>query len=190
MQPNQPQQTHVVGGHIAQPSATSPFGDSQPMVYAQPPSQVSKIIGICVMVYGGLQIVGGLLSAAGGPVMNEWLGGMGDEISEALMPTWVYVVQGLVGMIVGGILMYGGWMMVNFRKMGIWVCFGAIAISAILGIVMSFFTPLTGVEESGMDPEAMRAIIVGSSVFGALCGGLVCGLLTAIPLFVSNNGME
>ena len=56
----------MIGGQVAQGGiAQTPYG--QPVVYAGPPSEAAKVIGILIMIYGGFQIISGLFSAFAGP---------------------------------------------------------------------------------------------------------------------------
>jgi hypothetical protein len=58
----------------------------------------------------------------------------------------------------------------------------------LLALVFAAVQPYPDVE--GMDGETLRLISVGGAALGGICGVGICGLLAAIPLFMSNHGME
>ena len=54
------------------------------------------------MIYGVFGVISGIATAAGMSYFNSYMSNMGGEdITEYLPPTWIYVVQGLVGSIAG-----------------------------------------------------------------------------------------
>ncbi len=155
---------------------------------AGPPSQAAKVIGILVMVYGGLSILGGLFNALAGPLINEYLGGITPEYQEFATPDWVYYLQGLIGIIAGVAFLYSGWMIQEFQRKGIYFAWGILGISFLFTIVLAAIMPYPDVE--GIGSESMKMMTVGGAVISALCGSGVCGVLTAIPLFMNNHGMK
>lgn len=178
-----------LGGQFFQGAGgtANPYGG--PMVHAGPPNQAAKVIGILLMVYGGFSILSGLASALGGGYLNEWLtdiGGAGSE--EYLTPTWVYVVQGVLGSLTGAAYMYSGWLIQEYKKKGIWFAWGVLAVAWVLGIVVTALTPMPNTPE--MDSETMRLVSIGSAGVCGLFGAAFCGLILAIPLFITNNGMD
>ncbi len=188
----QPQQgfttQQIMGGQVYEGGGVaSPYGG--PVVYAGPPSQAAKIIGILLMIYGGFSIAGGLLTAAGGGFLNSYMSSMGgSEMNELLTPTWVYVIQGVVGALTGAGYMYAGWLMQAFQKKGVWVAWGILGLAYLVSIVVTAITPYPSTPD--MSDESLRLISVGTTAFCGLFGAAICGLILAIPLMVSNNGME
>lgn len=184
MQPG-PMTGHTISGEASAGVAT-PYGT--PLVYMKPPSEAAKIIGILVMVYGGLALAGGLLSAVAGPLFNEWMNSMDPNFQDFSSPNWVYIVQGLLAVIYGAGYLYSGWLIQNYNRRGIYFVWGILVVSMLLALVVAAVQPYPDVE--GMDSESLRLISVGAAALGGICGVGICGLLAAIPLFMSNHGME
>ena len=187
MQPQQQYQPIIVGQTAQFGGEPTPYA-GQAVVMAGPPSQAAKVVGILVMIYGGLSILGGIFNALAGPLMNEYFSGMNPEFQDYATPDWVYYLHGLSGIVAGVAFLYSGWLMQNFERKGIYFTWGILGITFLFAIVLAALMPYPAVE--GMDSESMRLIGVGGAVFGKLCGGGVCGVLTAIPLFMNNHGMK
>ncbi len=187
MQPQQQYQPIIVGQTAQFGGEPTPYA-GQAVVMAGPPSQAAKVVGILVMIYGGLSILGGIFNALAGPLMNEYFSGMNPEFQGYASPDWVYYLQGLSGIVAGVAFLYSGWLMQNFERKGIYFTWGILGITFLFAIVLAVLMPYPVVE--GMDSGSMRLIGVGGSVLAGLCGGGVCGVLTAIPLFMNNHGMK
>ena len=187
MQPQQQYQPIIMGQTAQFGGEPTPYA-GQAVVMAGPPSQAAKVVGILVMVYGGLSIMRGLFNALAGPLMNEYFSGMSPEFQEYATPDRVYYLQGLSGIVAGVAFLYSGWLIQNFERKGIYFTWGILGITFLFAIVLATLMPYPVVE--GMDSGSMRMIGVGGSVLAGLCGGGVCGLLTAIPLFMNNHGMK
>ena len=187
MQPQNQPQSIIVGQPAQFGGAAAPYA-GQAVVMAGPPSQAAKVIGILVMVYGGLSILGGLFQALAGPWMNEYIGAMSPEFQEYATPDWMYYMQGLSTIVLGVAFLYSGWMIQDFQRKGIYYTWGLLGISFLLGIVLVAVMPFSEVE--GMESGSFRMMAVGGAAIGGLCSGGVCGVLTAIPLFMNNHGMK
>ena len=104
----------------------------------------------------------------------------------------VYVVLS-AGFIAGGI------MMTNYQKRGVHLSLVMVAISAVIGIAAIMMMPDIIddlVEEEGLtaeerdEVEAYSGAIMGlGAIFVVICNG-ICGLIIAIPLMISNNGLD
>mgnify|MGYP005688014937 FL=1 len=100
---------------------------------------------------------------------------------------------------INGGLIAGGIMMTQYKKKGIHICLAMIVASAIIGMVSLTLVPdmLDDIaEEENMDDEereeleALNGAVMGvGAVFTIVCNG-ICGLIVAIPLMVSNNGLD
>ena len=187
MQPQQQPQPIIVGQTAQFGGEPTPYA-GQAVVMAGPPSQAAKVVGILVMIYGGLSLLGGIFNAFAGPWINEYIGAMTPEFQEYATPDWVYYLQGLIGIIAGVAFLYSGWLMQNFERKGIYFTWGILGISFLFAIVLMAVMPYPDVE--GVDSGSMRMISVGAGVVGGLCSGGICGVLTAIPLFMNNHGMK
>ena len=182
----QPPQQHVIGGQINPPATAAPFGE--PVYVMGPPSEAAKVIGILIMVYGGIAILGGIVNAFAGPLLGAWMGSLDPAAAEYMTPNWVYYAQGFLGLVSGVAYLYSGWLTQNFERRGIHFTWIILGITMILGIIIAAVIPYPEVE--GMDSGTMRLISTGSAAFGGICGAGFCGILAAIPLFISNHGMK
>mgnify|MGYP002868147546 CR=1 FL=1 len=179
-------QQQIIGGEVSQGFSTTPFGE--PMVMMGPPSQAAKVIGILVMVMGGLSIFGGLITAFAGGFLNDFFTDLDPESAQYLTPNWVYFAQGIIGVLAGAGYIYSGWLTQNFEKKGIHYTWIILGILFLISIVLTAVIPYPDVE--GMDSSTLRMITVGSTALGGICQSGFCGVLVAIPLFISNNGMK
>jgi hypothetical protein len=182
----QPPQQHIIGEQIAPPTTAAPFGE--PVYVMGPPSEAAKVIGILIMVMGGFFVFWGLINAFAGGWVNNFFTDLDPENAQFLTPTWVYVAQGIVAILAGGGYLYSGWLTQNFEKKGIHYTWIVLAVSVIMGIILSAAIPFPEID--GMDSGTLRLITVGSAAVGGICQAGFCGVLAAIPLFISNNGMR
>ena len=183
---SEPPPQHIIGGQMNPAGTATPFGN--PEVMMGPPSQAAKVIGILIMVMGGLSIFGGLMNAFAGGFVNSFLTDLDPENARFLTPTWVYIAQGIVGILAGGGYLYSGWLTQNFEKKGVYYTWILLGVAVIMGIIFTAVIPFPEID--GMDSGTLRLITVGSAAVGGICQAGFCGLLTAIPLFISNNGMR
>ena len=184
-----PPQQQIIGGQVAQGGVVqTPYG--QPVVYAGQPSQAAKVIGILLMIYGGFGVISGIATAAGMSYLNSYMSNMGGEdITEYLPPTWIYILQGLVASIAGIAYLYSGWLIQSFKKKGFWIAWAALGLGYIMSIVVAAATPYPS-DIYGDDTGFVRMTTIGSSAVCGLFGAAFCGVILAIPLFITNNGME
>jgi len=186
--PPGPQQ-QIIGGQVAQGGiGQTPYG--QPVVYAGQPSQAAKVIGILLMIYGGFGVISGIATAAGMSYLNSYMSNMGGEdITEYLPPTWIYILQGLVASIAGIAYLYSGWLIQSFKKKGFWIAWAALGLTYVMSIAVAAATPYPS-DIYGDEAEFTRMMGIGSSAVCGLFGAAFCGVILAIPLFITNNGME
>jgi hypothetical protein len=157
-------------------------GLPQNVIIIQEPSAGPKVVGILVIIWGGLAILGEVI-------------GIGDTLELG----GFFIAMSLVniGLSVGFIL--GGIMMTNYQKRGVHLSLVLIAISAIVGMAAIMMMPdilddiaeeenLTAEEREGLDEYAGTVMGIGA-IFVLICNG-ICGLIIAIPLMISNNGLD
>ena len=80
-------------------------------------------------------------------------------------------------------LIVGGTMILKRQRKGIYLCWYAIGLIFISDLIMELLYP----EISAVDPNSLGSEI--NIVFSTICN-IICGLIVAIPLMVSNNGMD
>ena len=90
-------------------------------------------------------------------------------------------------------------MMTNYQRRGVHLSLAMIVVSAIVGIFVIMMMPgilddvaeeenLTAEEREELDKFTGTIMGVGA-IFVVICNG-ICGLIIAIPLMISNNGLD
>jgi len=145
-------------------------------------NSAAKVIGILVIIYGAMNLLGSpfiLLSDFGAADIE------GNPIS---YPTEYFVITILSAVIAGAVAIFGGYQVTQYKKKGIWITFAAFAIAWISSIITST------IAGSAMDTEATGAAVgAGMGAFTGICGIVcyaICGVIVAIPLMLSDGGME
>jgi len=156
------------------------YGAQQQMILLQQPSSAPKVIGIFVIIWGALNAVGGLLGLFTGAFLSDSQVVGGDEFSIQL------VLFSLLGMGFGIGFIITGVQINNRKKIGVQLSWILIALSLVLGIIQTMLTPTDDLEAVGFDSGAFYALQIGGQV---VCN-IICGLLVAIPLMVSNSMMD
>ena len=157
-------------------------GLPQNVIIIQEPSGGPKVVGILVILWGVFSILGEVIG------INDTLDFGGYFIAMSIVN---------VGLSAGFIA--GGIMMTNYQKRGVHLSLVMVAISAVIGIAAIMMMPDIIddlVEEEGLtdeerdDVEAYSGAIMGlGAIFVVICNG-ICGLIIAIPLMISNNGLD
>ena len=154
------------------------------LIYLQPPSGAAKVIGILVIIYG---VLAGVL----GNVFNL-LGSL--SMGNALLISFDVANIGLgVATVVGGV------MLMNYQRRGVMVLLLAIILSA--GVGMGQLTMVDEIYDQMLEDEDITqeeydalqdvgGIVQGVGMVMVLFCNAICGLIVAIPLMVSNNGLD
>jgi len=184
-----PQQISISDGFAPMNQDTLLTGTTQvpsgQLIYLQPPSSAAKVVGILTVIYGFIfGILFNIVSLVGST-------GLGSATFIAL--DVVNIIAG-VGMLIGGV------MMINYQRRGIILLFCAIALTTLVGVgqlsmVDAAYDQM--LENGDISQEEYDTIQnVGDDVVAgvgivilAFCNAL-CGLIVAIPLMVSNNGLD
>ncbi|MGB0700789.1 MAG: hypothetical protein ACPGO6_07285, partial [Candidatus Poseidoniaceae archaeon] len=157
-------------------------GLPQDVIIIQQPSSGPKIIGIFIIIFGAITILGEVAS-------------LGDTISFG----GLFLVFSAVNVIVGGGYIAGGYMIQAYQKRGVHLSLLILVVSTIVGVLM--LTMMPGLiddiaEDEGLTDddreqlEANSGLIAGvGAIFIVICNG-ICGLIIAIPLMISNNGLD
>ena len=148
------------------------------LIYLQPPSSAAKVMGILLIIWGVLQGLG-LLNLFVEP-MDPITGEIIDYPAAAKAMDGLSTVAGMVGFIAAGVFL------TRYEKRGVWLAMGVIGAQFVLGMAsFAAGTPDGGLGSMFGDGAAF-GIWAGVSAF---CSGL-CALIVAIPLMVSNNGLQ
>jgi uncharacterized membrane protein (UPF0136 family) len=143
-------------------------------------NQAAKVIGILVIVYGAFILLSSPLTLLSNFGATDF---EGNPIS---YPTEYFVVSILSAIIVGPILIFAGYQITQYQKKGIWLTFGAFVIAWVSSIAVS------AIQGNAMDSEGV-GIGAGLGAMSGICGIFcyaVCGIIVAIPLMLSDGGME
>ena len=148
------------------------------LIYLQPPSSAAKVMGILLIIYGALQafsLIGFFIEQVD-PMTGEVI----SYPPAAQAIDAISVVAGIAGFIMAGVFL------TRYEKRGVWLAMGVIGVQFLLG--MASFA--AGAPDGGLGDmfgdDAAFGIWAGVSAF---CSGL-CALIVAIPLMVSNNGLQ
>jgi len=170
----------ISGEPQTMPTTQQMYGAQQQMILLQQPSSAPKVIGIFVIIWGALNAVGGLLGLFTGAFLPDSQVVGGDEFSIQL------VLFSLLGMGFGIGFIITGVQINNRKKIGVQLSWILIALSLVLGVIQTMLTPTDDLEAVGFDSGAFYALQIGGQV---VCN-VICGLLVAIPLMVSNSMMD
>ena len=152
------------------------------VIIIQEPSGAPKVVGILVIIYGVITILGEVIS-----------------IGDTLEFGGFFIAMSLVNVGLSAGFIAGGIMMTNYQKRGVHLSLIMVAISAIVGIVAIMMMPgiiddlveeedLTAEERDGLEQYTGPIMGLGA-IFVVVCNG-ICGLIIAIPLMVSDNGLD
>ena len=147
------------------------------VIMIQKPSSSSKVIGILLMISAGFSLIGiplGLLPQAD-PMTGETIE----------LPFMVIVVNSISGLVAAIGFGLGGYWMTSYQRRGVQLALITIAV----GFCFTLLSTVLGGDGglgSFVGDGAAFAIIAG---FGAVCNG-ACALIVAIPLMVSNSGLD
>ncbi len=165
----------------------------QVVAYAPVKSQIPKIFGIFMMIYGVVFGLLGIIGVLGTGVAIGDYESNGIEIS-GLQTAWFYISAIGSGLIVSGAVAYGGYQTYNYKRRGVMLGLGAVAFgfvlslgdTAITGDIVQQYLDITG----ETDVEGFGALIAGIGVVVSLVCSAICGLLVAIPLLAAGNDLE
>ena len=179
MEPSDTQLTGTPQSIVIDPNTGLP----QNVIIIQQPSSGPKIIGILIIIW----VVFGIL----GEVIN---------LGNTLEYGGLFVVIALVNLLVAGGYIAGGYMIQNYQKKGIHLSLLLLVVSTIVSVAMMSLMPgmiddlieedndLTDDDKEQL--EASTGLIAGIGiVFIVICNG-ICGLIIAIPMMISNNGLD
>jgi hypothetical protein len=155
------------------------------MIFLGPPSGAPKVVGILCTIYGVILF--------GSSALNI-VGAFGYQTSQPVLLA-IYAA----GLATAGATIGGGVMLVSYQRRGVHLLFAAILVSSVLsGVELTMTDDIYDqmYEDGDLSEEEYEVISANSGLISgigmfmvALCGG-ICGLIVAIPLMVSNNGLD
>ncbi|RJV01396.1 MAG: hypothetical protein DWC11_04780 [Candidatus Poseidoniales archaeon] len=163
----------------------SPYGAQGQMIFVQPPSGAAKVMGILIIIYASFGLLGALASLLGGSFFEALLGEVASQDPDALGfdPAGFgqyMMLTGLIGLVTSAGTLLGGIWTMQYQRRGVHLGLAMIMASFLLGLVLAFMYPEFSDSGFGM----------GATVIMSVLGSGFCGLMVAIPLMVSNNGLD
>ena len=110
-----------------------------------------------------------------------------------------FIASSILNLGISAGFIVGGAMMTNYQMRGVQISLAMIVVSTIVGLAMFALMPdllddladeedLTSEEREELDEYGGLVMGVGA-IFTVICNG-ICGLIIAIPLMISNNGLD
>jgi len=159
-------------GQVA-PQAMMMGGMPGNVIMVQQPSAAPKVIGILSMIYGAFGIFGSLMVVVGASLFGDIM----EEADIGIDGNMLMIIA-IVGFVTSiGWIVAGVWMNGRQRR-GVHLAWLLLLFEFVLDIVISLTGTGTGVE--------VGALGIGMSVVGTG----ICGVIVAIPLMVSNSGLD
>jgi len=156
-------------------------GMPQNVIIMQQPSSAPKVVGILVIIWGSILTAISLIGLIGLTLLI-------DKDSELYVeqvannPAWIYILT-VIYVLCYIYQILGGSFMIQKKKMGIYITWACLGVIFIGDIAMELIYPDLSASQQG---DFGTGINLG---FSAVCSG-VCGLLVAIPLMISDSGMD
>lgn len=158
----------LVGQVSAQPMMGGMPGN---VIIVQQPSAAPKVIGIFTIIYGIFGILGSLIL-----VLSASL--FGDEVSELIdFDSSMLMAMSVIGFLLGGAWIVAGVWMNGRQRRGVHLALLLVILEFIVDIVFSYLDS---------SQVTSPAINIGAAVVGTG----ICGVIIAIPLMVSNSGLD
>ncbi len=156
---------------------TTVFVNQAPVLPVQK-NKAAVVIGWVILVlsaFGLLATPLGLFADFGATDLD------GNPIS---YPTSYFVVTILTSLTASIMGIIGGWKMTKYEKKGIWIIFGSFGVNWVGGILSQYIAG---------DAMGSAEFGAGLGIMTGFCGIFcyaVCGIIIAIPLMLSDGGME
>jgi len=179
-----PPAVQVAGGFVPMSEGTFLSGTTEmapgQLIMLQPPSSAAKVIGVLAILWGVISAGGSLLAFLG--PMNTLL-----------------MVINVLSFGLAGATVAGGVMTMNYQRQGVILLLLTVLAGTVVGGIEltnteAIYDEMLQTGDLTQDDYdlimANNGLVEGIGlVFLAVCNG-ICGLIIAIPLFVSNNGLD
>ena len=152
-------------------------GLPQNVIIMQQPSSAPQVVGILVIIYGAISVLGSALGVFGSSLLAS-------EVDDSVLNEYAtqLIAFSLASVFVSIAIIISGVWINNRQTKGVHLAFAAIGAGLLLSILQQMIIPAELSDPSGFG----QAIGIGMSV---VCNG-ICGLIVAIPLMVSGSGMD
>ena len=166
---------------------TDPYQAQGQMIFVQPPSGAAKVMGILIIINSSFGVLIGLGLLLGGSFIESLLGAAAQQDSTLTTPQiegygQFITINGLLQILIAGVTLLAGVWMMQYQKRGVHLALLAIGASFLLDLVMTVLYP----EYTTQGTRGGFTVVL---ISGVVANGF-CGLMVAIPLMVSNNGLD
>ena len=158
------------------------------IVYANQKSGGPRVFGALAMLLGGLGVLMALLGLAGA----------GDAIDDVnlFMPAgettsygWWFYVNPLLSAVSSGLFAYAGFLLWNYKKQGVWMGFGSVAVWTVNGVIDSIILGQIADEVSSEWGE-VGGFLADLGIIATAIGAVCCGLIVSLPLLMNGNDLD
>ena len=146
------------------------------VIIMQQPSAAPQVMGILIIIYGAIGVLANLLGVFGASILADVDDSIFDEYATQL------IIFSFVNIAISGLTIFSGVWILQKQTRGVHLAWLTIALSMTIAIVQQMVIPAEFSDPSGLG----QAIGV---VMNVVCS-VICGVLVAIPLMVSNSGMD
>ena len=167
-----------------------PYGQPQPVmidpntglpsnvIIMQQPSQAPQVVGILIIIYGVISVLGSLLGLFGASMLNS------IELDDPLLEEYSMqmMVFSLVAVVLSAVTIISGVWINNRQTRGVHLAWVTIGLSMLMSFIQGAIVPTELTDPSGY-----------GQIFGIVANvvcTMICGVIVAIPLMVANSGMD
>ena len=148
------------------------------VIIMQQPSQAPQVVGILIIIYGVLNVLGSLLGLFGASMLSS------VELDDPLLEEYSMqmMVFYLVAVVLSAVTIISGVWINNRQTRGIHLAWVTIGLSMLMSFIQGAIVPTELTDPSGY-----------GQIFGIVANvvcTIICGVIVAIPLMVANSGMD
>ena len=153
------------------------------IVYANQKSGGPRVFGALAMLFGGLGVIGSLFE----------IGSAGDTIrmfsaDETSYSFWFYV-DPILGIASAALFAYAGFLLWNYKKKGVWMGFGSVAVWTVNGVIDSIILGQLADEVSSEWGE-VGGFLAELGIIATAIGAVCCVLIVSLPLLMNGNDLD
>lgn len=151
------------------------------VIIVQQPSAAPTVMGILIIIYGALIGIISLIALLGMSMLMD----PNSEFYEPVYGENSGILYGsmIMNIVLMGALVAGGILILKRQSRGMHLCWLAIGLIFALDMVIELGFP----QISAADPNSFGTGI--NVAINAVCN-MICGVLVAIPLMITNSGMD
>tara|TARA_B100000530_G_scaffold268657_1_gene181233 strand:- start:394 stop:930 length:537 start_codon:yes stop_codon:yes gene_type:complete len=148
------------------------------VIIMQQPSQAPQVVGILIIIYGVLNVLGSLLGLFGASMLSS------VELDDPLLEEYSMqmMVFSLVAVVLSAVTIISGVWINNRQTRGVHLAWVTIGLSMLMSFIQGAIIPAELTDPSGLGQ--MIGIVMN------LVCTMICGVIVAIPLMVANSGMD